>query len=229
MICSIPNLFKRQIRFYFLTECLFRRNIFVSKSHRSGYMWDIQRKLPHEKDILSFVLSTWRFHASPASIFTVHRSRTPRVATLPRGPEPLRPQWSSGATPAPSPFRIKSEKSRGASRRHCVTCRCGSVCGRQRRHDANSGRLCLCHWIIHLHVYRGMRGDKCEGEKSACMKITGANGEKQRVRVNADDRIGEFRLTRKNRNRLDCTMFMIYIDFVFCGQIFSSQIELVRN
>lgn len=37
------------------------------------------------------------------------------------------------------PFRMKGEKSRGASRRYCVTCRCGSVCGRQRRHgDANA-------------------------------------------------------------------------------------------
>lgn len=72
----------------------------------------------------------------------------------------LRPRAEStmelDANPA-SPFRIKGEKSRGASRRYCVTCRCGSVCGRQRRHDANSGRLYLCHWIIHLHVYRGGR------------------------------------------------------------------------
>lgn len=52
-------------------------------------IWDIQRKLPHEKDILSFVLSTWRFHASPVSIFTVHRSRTPVSRRSPAGRNPF--------------------------------------------------------------------------------------------------------------------------------------------
>jgi hypothetical protein len=34
-------------------------------SIREHRIWDIYRKLLHEKDILSLVLSTWRFHASP--------------------------------------------------------------------------------------------------------------------------------------------------------------------
>lgn len=148
---------------FFFSVVLHSVRIFLHRSPAGRREWDIQRKL-YEKDILSFVLSTWRFHASPASIFTVHRSRTPVSR---RSPADRNPTMELGATPALSPFRIKSEKLRGASRRHCVTCRCGSVCGRQRRHDTNSGRLCLCHWIINLHVYRGIERDKCKGEKRA--------------------------------------------------------------
>lgn len=129
---------------YFLTKSPFRWNIFVSRSRRSGriragYSTQTTRRISchsfSRRDAstrapLQFLRCTDR--APPC------RDAPPRAGT-PSATMEL------GATPAPSPFRIKSEKSRGASRRHCVTCRCGSVCGRQRRHDANSGRLCLCH------------------------------------------------------------------------------------
>jgi len=188
----------RQISFYIFWRRLHFRNIFVSKSRRServGYSTQTAARegYPVIRSLNVTLPREPRFNFYGAPI--AH----PHVATLPRGPEPLRPQWNSAPPPLPSPFRIKSEKSRGASRQHCVTCRCGSVCGRQRRYDANSGRLCLCHWIIHLHVYRGMKGDKCKGKKSATMKITGANGEKQWVRDNAEDRVGGC-LIWKNRN-----------------------------
>lgn len=95
----------------------------------------------------------------PISIFTAHRSARPAIPpSLPVGVyarrsgrerDPSAPQWSAGATPA-SPFRMKGEKSRGASRWHCATCRCESACDRQRRHEF---RVKACAFVTELFTY----------------------------------------------------------------------------
>jgi len=75
-----------------------------------------------------------------------------------------RPQWTPAPSPTPipaSPFRIKGEKSRGASLRHCITCRCGwSACG---RHDADSTRPARVSLSLNYSLARAPRDGRRAG------------------------------------------------------------------
>lgn len=66
-----------------------------------------------------------------------------------------RPQWTPAPSPTPpaSPFRIKGKKSRGASLRHCVTCRCGwSVRARPTRRGFHAACACLSVTELFTHT-----------------------------------------------------------------------------
>lgn len=138
---------------------------------------------------LSFGMTRPPRARNPVRLFTARRMRAyfcprrdapPRIrATLQPRVEPLRPQWSSGRHPriasrraalrrvAPRrpPFRMKGEKSRGASRRYCVTCRCGSVCGRQRRHDDANAVVSLSLNYSLTRAHRGMDGARARASE----------------------------------------------------------------
>lgn len=58
VICPNSELIQKINSILFSDRVSIPSEHFCTKSRRSGHMWDIQHKLPHEKDILSFVLST---------------------------------------------------------------------------------------------------------------------------------------------------------------------------